>query len=101
MKRLDTINEHTAKIYTLLRRFVKCTCADALHQDDDEEVIEPLEEWLTINEALVILKISRGTLYTLRKNGQIASRVMNRSVRLLKSDVEEALVWYSVPKGKV
>lgn len=97
MKRLDAINENTAKIHTLLRRLVNCTCSDALHDDEAESV----DEWITINEALHILKISRGTLYKLRKKGQIASRETNRSVRLLKSDVEEAKGWYSISKGKV
>lgn len=106
MKRLDTINDRVSEIHTLLLHFVdgKCSClllesskANAFISDHKVEK----EEWITINEALYILKISRRTLFRLRKSGKITSREMNHSVRLLKSDVLDVFVWYSVPKGKV
>lgn len=67
-----------------------------------EDVHIPHEsELLTIIEAIDILKISRSTLYRLRNNGKINTIVYRRSVRFLKKEVEEARIWYSIPKGKV
>ncbi len=67
-----------------------------------EEVKLPNEsELLTISETKMALNISRSTLFRLRTNGKINTIIYKRSVRFLKTEIEEVRIWYSIPKGKL
>ncbi|SEM54286.1 hypothetical protein SAMN05216436_105131 [bacterium A37T11] len=59
---------------------------------------------MTISQATRLLKISRFKLDDMRATGKLCTLKKDpndREVRLLRSEVEAARVWYSIPKGKV
>ena len=58
-------------------------------------------ELFTNDEAIAHMKISRSTLDRSRKEGRISTIKYGRAVRFLKTEIEEARIWYSIPKGKV
>ena len=126
MKKIDTLITIISKIYFLLRSFDlgKSSCelmpnnhVNVRDKHDQlvilfpnhnnrlewmEEVKLPDEsELLTISETKMALNISRSTLFRLRSNGKIKSIIYKRSVRFLKSEIEEVRIWYSIPKGKL
>ncbi len=59
------------------------------------------QELVTVKEAMYYLKVSRCTIGRLRKEGELSSVYRGRRVRLIRTEVEKAYRWYSVPKGKV
>ncbi|SEN82260.1 DNA binding domain-containing protein, excisionase family [bacterium A37T11] len=59
------------------------------------------QELMTVKEAVYHLKVSRFTISRLREKGELTSVYRNRQVRLIRTEVEKAYRWYSVPKGKV
>lgn len=67
------------------------------------EINIPFEEdpFLTLKEAASFLKISRNTLYLLRKQGKLTSYEGKNGKYLHREDVEELLETYSKKKGKI
>ena len=111
------INSSLAAIHILLEQRLMCNYfnkCNPVHPDLvapdpterkpgflDDAPMPVEEELLTIREAIIRLNISRSTLDKLRNEGRLTTLKQNRSVRLLKSEVEEARGWYSLRKGKV
>ena len=126
MKKIDTLITILSKIYFILRSFnltkSSCTLPENIisgREDKNEQLFLLFPnhknggEWMeqvqlpheselyTIREAKTHLKISRSTLFRLRNNGKINTIIYKRSVRFLRSEIEEVRIWYSIPKGKV
>lgn len=59
------------------------------------------EYLMTINIVLSLMNVVRATLFNLREDGLIRSYKKGRSVRFRSSDIEDAICWYSIPKGKI
>ncbi|HLT87962.1 MAG TPA: hypothetical protein VKZ57_10245 [Sphingobacterium sp.] len=71
-----------------------------------KEWIKPIEaysekELVTIKEARHILGVSRWKIDKMRDEDELTTLDKNGQVRLIRKEVEEAKVWYSIPKGKV
>ena len=126
MKKLDTLIILLSKIYYLLLSFdfgkASCTLPENNHSGSKARNLQVYTlfpnhnihmEWLQevnysneldlidMEEAMSIMNVSRSTLTRLRKSGKITTIYHHRAVRFLKSDIEHARGWYSIPKGKV
>lgn len=59
------------------------------------------DELCTVGEACLMMKVSRSTIDRLRDAGKLSSLEKKGRVRLVKAEIEEAKIWYSVRKGKL
>ena len=59
------------------------------------------DSYMTIKEAMDFLKVSRNTLFLLRKQGMLTSYSGQGGVYLLRKEVEKLLKTYSKKKGKI
>ena len=59
------------------------------------------EELITVKEAAAILNVSRWKVDDMRDKNKLTSLERNRRIRLIRREVEAAVKWYSIPKGKV
>lgn len=59
------------------------------------------EELMTIKEAAAILNVSRWKVDDMRDKNKLTSLERNKRIRLIRLEVEAAVRWYSIPKGKV
>ena len=50
-----------------------------------------MEELLTTNEVMAVLKVSRPTIYAIRERGDLEAVKIGKSVRFRKSDVEKLI----------
>lgn len=76
----------------------------ALETKGEEQVTAYKEEELvTISYAMVELKVSRWKIDKMREEKQLRTirQGEKRPVRLIKSEVEAAKLWYSMKKGKI
>lgn len=65
----------------------------------DEGLAE--EDLITIKEAEGILGVKRGKIKKMRDEGKLTDFGKDGRIRLSRKEVEEARVWYSIPKGKI
>lgn len=83
----------------------QCAAPDLLpHQSSSlTECLTVLTDsrYVTVKEACNILKVSRTKLTKMRNKRELTSIVINRRVRLIRTEVEQAISYYSIPKGKV
>ena len=56
---------------------------------------------MTLKEAMGFLKVSRNTLFLLRKQGMLTSYSGQGGVYLLRKEVEKLLKTYSKKKGEI
>lgn len=71
-----------------------------------KEPIKPIDaysetELVTIKEAAHILGVSRWKIGKMRDEDELTTLDKNGQVRLIRQEVEDAKVWYSIPKGKI
>ena len=71
------------ELEALIKRTIQETLADQANFQN---------RWLTVNEACEYLKISRWTLDNRTRTGQIPSYKLEKLVRYLASDLDEALL---------
>lgn len=65
------------------------------------QIIPEQKKYLSIKEAMDILKVSRTTLATLRNEGLLTTYEHRRNIYLCRLEVKELLKTYSKMKGKV
>lgn len=58
------------------------------------------EELMTIKEAAALLNVSRWKVDDMRDKNKLTSLERNKRIRLIRLEVEAAVKWYSIPKGK-
>lgn len=66
----------------------------------DPEAYRP-DELVTIKEAAHMLHISRWKVDDMRSRAELTSLEKNGRIRLIRQEIEAAIKWYSVPKGKI
>ncbi len=58
-------------------------------------------ELMTLKEAEYELKASRWKIKRMREEGALTELKRKDGIRLIRSEVEAAKKWYSIPKGKI
>ena len=61
----------------------------------------PQKKYMTIKEAMSVLKVSRTTINRLRKEGALTSYYRKRNVILLASEIHHLVETYSKIRGKI
>jgi len=96
-------------IYELLDKrlpLLSVLCPTALSPEERKEVVRPIEsytenELVTIKEAAHLLGVSRWKVDNMRKKKQLTTLDRGGQIRLIRKEVDDAKIWYSIPKGKV
>lgn len=114
MERLDILIEQNERLYNFLKTALSCryTCGQRNHimPIEEHKVVDKRneleqyteDELMTIDMARVEMKVSRGTVYNLIRDGKLKKLTKNsRNVRLIKAEVMAAKIWYSATKGKI
>ena len=91
-------------IYTILENRITAPAVDANVPEWQKAATKPgfhEDELMTIRQAAIELRVSRGTVDKLRKEGKLTSLHQDRNVRLIRAEVIAAKIWYSRNKGKL
>ena len=74
---------------------------EAYLHESGRELYYREDELYTVKEACHILKVSRWKIGDMGQKGELTCLKRKGHVRLLRTEVEKAKLWYSIPKGKI